>query len=112
MDRIHYAGDIFVTGTEIARALLEYASALAMTDRAATVEIPIVREGGAVSKASLVIGPASQLVTETVESSYAEIEDAGLVREFSRVAVELSTWPHPVPSDEAPNPALNSIDDI
>lgn len=112
MDRINYAGGTLLTGTAIARALLEYASALAKTDQATTVEIPIVREGGAVARASLVIGPASQLVAESVESEYPEPEDDALVREFSRVAAELSTWPHPVASDEAPDPMLNSIDEL
>ena len=44
MDRIHYAGDSILTGTDIAHAMLEYARALAQVGSSATVEIPTVDE--------------------------------------------------------------------
>ena len=65
MDRIHYAGDSILTGTDIARALLAYAQALAVAGTSATVDIPVVNErDGSIGRSELLIGPASQLTGE------------------------------------------------
>ncbi len=80
MDRIHYAGDSVLTGTEIARALLEYAQALAVADTSATVDIPVVNESdGSIGRSELLIGPASQLISDTEESPYEDAIDHKLV---------------------------------
>ena len=60
MDRIHYAGDSVVTGSAIARAVLEYAKALAKANQSETVEIPTLASDGSISRSTLLIGPASQ----------------------------------------------------
>lgn len=73
MQRIYYTNDTLVTGTEIARALLEYAAALARSDSAQTVSIPIRRPDRTSARATLLVGPASQLVAEDL----AEDEDLG-----------------------------------
>src|SRR4051794_5913650 len=80
MDRIHYAGDSILTGTEIARALLEYAQALALAGTSATVDIPVVNEqDGSIGRSELLIGPASQLISDTEESPYDDAIDQELV---------------------------------
>jgi hypothetical protein len=82
MDRIFYAGDSILTGTAIARALLEYAEALAKADTSATVEIPTRLGDGGVGRSTFLVGPASQLVSDTEPSGFDEIEDEQLIARF------------------------------
>ena len=81
MERIYYAGDRFLTGTDIARALVAYAAALAQQGSAGAIEIPVRHEeNGRPGVVNFLVGPASQLVTESVEAvGYDEIRDEGLV---------------------------------
>ena len=104
MERIHYAGDSILTGTDIARALLDYAQALALADRSDTVDIPIRREDGTVGTANMLIGPASQLVSES-GSADDEADEAGELRNDEVVAdmrrrIALLHNPRPMTDDE------------
>jgi hypothetical protein len=91
MERIHYAGGELLTGTDIADAIVEYAAALAGRRTAASVEIPVRTARGGVARASLLIGPASQLVTEVVESEFDEIVDEDLVARLRTATAALSS---------------------
>jgi hypothetical protein len=82
MDRIFYAGDSILTGTAIAKALLEYAEALAKAGTSATVEIPTRLGDGGVGRSTFLVGPASQLVSDTEPSGFEEIEDEPLIAHF------------------------------
>ncbi|NQX36346.1 hypothetical protein [Herbiconiux sp. VKM Ac-2851] len=82
MDRIFYAGDSILTGTAIAKALLEYAEALAKAGTSATVEIPTRLDDGGVGRSTFLVGPASQLVADTEPSGFDEIEDEQLIEHF------------------------------
>lgn len=79
MEKIYYANDTLRTGTDISRAVLAYAGALARRKSSATVDIPVRRADGTTGRANLLLGPASQLVAETYTDDDAEIEDAELV---------------------------------
>jgi hypothetical protein len=79
MHRIHYAGDSFLTGSDIARALLEYAQVLASVGQAATVEIPTLSDDGIPGQSIILIGPSSQVVAGTESSAHPEILDPELV---------------------------------
>ncbi|GAA2045664.1 hypothetical protein GCM10009819_36440 [Agromyces tropicus] len=80
MERIHYAGGVLLTGTAIADAIVDYAAALATRQSAASVDIPVRLDDGSTARAHLLIGPASQLVTEPVSNDHgAELEDEELV---------------------------------
>lgn len=79
MEMIYYANDTIRTGTEISRAVLAYAGALARRKSSATIDIPVRRADGTVGRANLLLGPASQLVAETYADDATEIEDAELV---------------------------------
>lgn len=106
MDRIHYAGDSILTGTEIARALLEYAQALAVAGTSATVDIPIVNEAdGSIGRSELLIGPASQLISDTEESPYDDVLDPDLVTRMYDEAARLRRHGSHVPS------AVTAVDD-
>lgn len=87
MQTIIYAGDEYLTGDEIADALLAYSRALGEDDRAEIVEIPVREQDGTIARAKFLIGPASQIVTKTVSGHGPELEDAQLVlrlRELTR----------------------------
>lgn len=76
---IFYAGDEYLTGDDIADALLEYSRALGDDDRAEIIEIPVRNDGGQVVSAKFLIGPASQIVTEAVDGRGPEVVDIELV---------------------------------
>lgn len=89
MDRINYAGDSVLTGTEIARALLDYAQALAQFGASATVEFPTVDADGVVVNSEILVGPASQLISTTVDLGMSELTDADLVKRLTAEAQRL-----------------------
>ena len=74
-EEIVYAGTAFYTGDALAEALLEYARALARHDIADTVFVPGRTMQGEVDTIELLIGPASQIVSEPVELVGSEVED-------------------------------------
>ena len=91
MQRIHYAGGDLVTGTDIADAIVDYAAALAGRRTAASIDIPVRTATGGVGRAHLLIGPASQLVTEPVESEFDELTDDELVARLRSATTALSS---------------------
>ncbi|MDR6906588.1 hypothetical protein J2X63_002274 [Agromyces sp. 3263] len=106
MDRIHYAGDSVVTGSEIARAVLEYAKALAKANQSATVEIPTLAPDGSISRSTLLIGPASQLIADAEEEADGEeIVDDELVGYFHAETAKLTQHAYPARANETSDPA-------
>lgn len=95
---IVYAGGAFLTGDEIAAALLEYSRALGEEDTAQIVEIPIVDEDGSRATARFLIGPASQIVTKSVRSASEELVDAEVVHRLRMLARGVS-FPEAAPLD-------------
>lgn len=89
MDRINYAGDSFLTGSLIARALLDYAQALAEAGSAATVEIPTIDGDGVHSRTTILVGPSSQLTATGVVTDVDEVEDAALILHLEGLAAEI-----------------------
>jgi hypothetical protein len=89
MERIHYADESVLTGTDIAQALLHYAAALARRNTSATVDIPVRKDDGTIGRASFLLGPASQMISENEESPFDEVVDAGLVAAFERESGKL-----------------------
>ncbi|WP_411721607.1 hypothetical protein [Mycetocola sp.] len=79
MERIHYAGSSFVTGDLIARALIDYARFLTAHNSSASVDIPIRRADGTVGRANFLLGPTSQLVSESEGSRFGELFDDDVV---------------------------------
>ncbi|WP_141651215.1 hypothetical protein [Microbacterium sp. 3J1] len=79
MQMITYAGDEYLTGDDIADALLAYSRALGDNERAEIVEIPIREDDGTEASAKFLIGPASQIVIRSVSEQGSELEDPELV---------------------------------
>jgi hypothetical protein len=79
MDRLHYAGHSILTGTAIARAILDYAQALAEANTSATIDVPILNEDGSRGRSEILIGPASQLITDSEKSEFEDVVDEEFV---------------------------------
>jgi hypothetical protein len=99
MERIHYADDSVLTGTDIAQGLLRYGAALARRGSSATVDIPIRKPDGTIGHASFLLGPASQMISETEESPYEEIVDPALLEQFDTEIGRLAN-PQAVTADQ------------
>ena len=99
MERISYAGEHLLTGSEIAQALVAYAQALADVGQAAAVEIPTVDKHGRPGVAQVLVGPASQLVATEVDMEVPDPQDAGLVEELRARTARLLGH-HPAVADE------------
>jgi hypothetical protein len=85
MKRITYAGETLVTSDEVADALTELASTLGTAQKSETVEIPVFDDDGSFEMASLVIGPASELVAVPVETPPMEPDTAATVAELRQM---------------------------
>ena len=79
MKTIHYAGGVVLTSDELADAVVDYAAALAKKGSSAELTIPVVLEDGSHSEASMLLGPASQLVAQPAVNPDGELDDDALV---------------------------------
>ena len=85
MKRIFYAGGSALTSDPLADAVLGYAEALAKGTKADVVRIPIALDSGHAGEATLLIGPASQLLTVSEDAELLSVpDDSGLVAELER----------------------------
>ncbi len=100
MYRLHYAGDSIVTGNEIARALLDYAQALAQAGSSTTVDVPTVNEDGSQGRSEILIGPASQLIADAEDSEFDEVVDDALVAYMRGEAARLRNFGSAAPRAE------------
>ena len=99
---IVYAGEELMTGDDIAQALLKYSEALAESGSASTVEIPTMSDDGTRSTASVLVGPASQIVARPVDTSFDELRDPAVVEHLTALTTELRpgrSFPSPMSSD-------------
>jgi hypothetical protein len=92
MRKIVYAGSTFYTGDDLAEALMEYARALARHDIADTIFVPGRTVQGELDRIELLVGPASQIVSEPIELVGPEIRDEKLVAELGQLTARLA--PH------------------
>jgi hypothetical protein len=70
-----YAGEHYLTGDELAAALVDYGQALAETGTAESVTVPIREPDGSEGSAVFLVGPASQIVVKSVTSGQDELID-------------------------------------
>lgn len=106
MDKITYAGESFLTGSAIAHALLDYAQALAQTASSAMVPIPTVDERGLQSQSEILLGPASQILSTTISTEMAEVEDEALVTRLGHAADRLRQEGPPSPRPQTDDSAV------
>src|ERR1700709_379786 len=84
MKNIHYAGDVLLTGDEIADALVNYAEALAKRDTSSSVTIPVRFPDSSIKQVTVLIGPASQIIAVPDDTNDPEVVDEELVATFVR----------------------------
>ncbi|GAB2976954.1 hypothetical protein [Frigoribacterium salinisoli] len=99
MQRLHYADGSFVTGDELATAVVRYARALARAGTADTVEVPILLDEGGFGRSQLLIGPASQLVLTPGDPDLPPLVDPVLVADIEARRVALAPAPVAEPRD-------------
>jgi len=75
-----YAGAELLTGDDIAIGVLRYCGALAGSVVAEVVEIPVRVADGSLARATLLVGPASQIVAIDVNSEFEEVIDLAVMR--------------------------------
>ncbi|PPF46755.1 hypothetical protein C5B85_00205 [Pseudoclavibacter sp. AY1F1] len=90
MDQLHYAGGVYFTSTKIARELVGYAAALAEVHQASVVEIPVRHSDGTANVLSVLVGPSSQIATETVDTELPEFDDSEALANFRRLRAALA----------------------
>ncbi|WP_223622432.1 hypothetical protein [Microbacterium sp. EST19A] len=105
MQLIMYGGEEFLTGDEIADALLAYGRALGQEERAEIIEIPVREEDGSILTAKFLIGPASQIVAKDVRDRGPELEDHELVvrlKDLTRAVESPTAGPLEMSPDDVP----------
>jgi hypothetical protein len=81
MQRMYYCtGTSFLTGDDVADAVLEYAWVLAQYGRFDLVRVPTRRADGSDGSSTLLVGPSSQISTEDVAA--AEAGDELIAHQF------------------------------
>ena len=61
MRYLRYAGEAFLTGDDLAAAVMRLAEALASQHSTASIRIPVRMPDGATGEASMLLGPGTQL---------------------------------------------------
>lgn len=87
--RIIYAGSEFLTGDDIAAALMRYSAALAEVGEAEMIAIPALADDGSVVSIELLVGPASQIVAMHGGTGSRELVDPDLVSDLDARARRL-----------------------
>ncbi len=75
MKKISNAAGTFLTGTAIADAIMEYATALWNQRRIAFVDIPFVNGQGVIERAQFLIGWANQIATVSSRAIGSELRE-------------------------------------
>lgn len=90
MQRIHYSGVSLLTGNDIARGVVQYARVLAKVGGSAEVSLPVRLSDGGTANATLLIGPASQLVTVEESSPFEELSAPEVVDGWREAMAEIA----------------------
>lgn len=93
MQRLHYADGSFLTGDELAAAVVRYARELARAGTADTVEVPILLDEGGFGRSRLLVGPASQLVLTPGDPDLPPLVDPALVAGIEARRIALTRTP-------------------
>lgn len=81
MKRLSYAGGTFVTSDEVADALVHLVSTVPRNRRNQVVVVPGFGPDGKPTPVALVLGPASQIMSQHEVVSYAEPETQGVAEQ-------------------------------
>lgn len=106
MKTVNYAGSEFLTGDEIASALLRCGQVLAEAGEAETVSIPAREQDGSVTTLMVLLGPASQIVVKGAPQGDGEMIDEAAVERLRAIERRL----HPVAAVDVDAPDTTDWD--
>jgi hypothetical protein len=100
-----YVGGRMIVSDELAEAVTDYAQALAIRALSDVMEIPSIGEDGTVGTSRLLLGPASQIVTEPVTvdpAGHPPLDDSDAIADL-RKRTKATDGSHAlaIPPDEA-----------
>lgn len=84
MKRVTYGGGSFLTGDQIADAVLDYAAQIARARSADHLVVPALGADGEPASVDVVLGPASQLLAEREGVAAPDVENAAFVADLER----------------------------
>lgn len=87
MKYISYDGVEILTGDLIADAVLDYAAILGANRRTDTVAVPAVAFDGSITRTTVLIGPASEIVVSDAPDDVLEPEDPAFIRRLRDAAM-------------------------
>jgi hypothetical protein len=90
MKYIHYDAASIMTGDAIAEAVVAYAAVLGANGRTDTVHVPTMDEHGIATTATVLIGPASQIVVDDAPDDELEPEDPAFIERLRRAAKSMT----------------------
>lgn len=97
MKRILYANGSVLTGDDMARLVVKYATALAQAGTADSISVPAMKENS-LRVVELLIGPSSQLIVEDDEPGVASGYDDGPHRALIEDKCARMENPSPIPA--------------
>lgn len=102
MKLLQYADEHWLIGDEAARALVDYAIALANERRADSVEVRLVNPTGREQVVSLLVGPATMLTMTHSDSTAPEPDNSEAVALMTERTRQLTTPPTAQPVEADP----------
>jgi len=75
MKRITYSGVAFATGTEVARALLEYATVVSRIKTTVAVDLPVQEENGTIGSRTLLLNDTTQFTVDDIDGVTSEDDE-------------------------------------
>ncbi|WP_378148031.1 hypothetical protein ACFJGV_07545 [Cnuibacter sp. UC19_7] len=100
MHRVSFANESFRMADEAAIALLDFAALVAQHGEAQQLVLPVVEMNGAAGRRRAVIGPASQIIAEPIDTDVAEPDVADFLGDLQRRSVRYGPA-RVLPDDEA-----------
>ncbi|WP_411720874.1 hypothetical protein [Mycetocola sp.] len=107
MRRLYYSSGSLLTGDEVCKAVLRYARALAETDDADIIAVPVLTDDGILGLAHLLVGPASQLFSMPAPSQGDDPFDADIIDKLNAMTRALQPSR---PEAEAPRTDVLDLD--
>lgn len=100
MKLLQYADEHWLIGDEAAKALVEYAIALANDGRADSVDVRMLNPTGRTQTVSLLVGPATMLTLTESDSEAAEPDNAEAIAIMNERTRQLTTPPTAQPFEQ------------
>ncbi|MFC0680291.1 hypothetical protein ACFFGH_20850 [Lysobacter korlensis] len=103
MERVHHgAGSSFVTGSDIAQVLIEYARWVAVRGQVDIVSVPTRAVDGSIGRIAVLLTATTQMATETMYLAGRELTDRAFVDRMRADVTRLSSPMHAVAAEVAP----------